>query len=224
MAREGARSRGDRSRGSWRGRRDDDGCRGRVRHRRHWWRARRVRHGALRRRSRAVGRHRRAGQGRRHLPAPGMRARQGVPRDRRRVPHGRFGRGLRRPRGRAALDFSVSQDRKNGVVDKLFKGLVGAVEGPPGHDPLGHGHARGRSPGARPRRRGCRTGADRHERRPGGGVGATDPSRARGRRSLGHDLRRVPRPQRGALAGRRRRRRRHRVRVRLAPRRPRVPR
>src|ERR1700722_15213739 len=29
----------------------------------------------------------------------------------------------------AVLEFSVSQDRKNGVVDKLFKGLAGLLKG-----------------------------------------------------------------------------------------------
>src|SRR5580698_2011767 len=31
--------------------------------------------------------------------------------------------------GESSLNFSVSQDRKNGVVDKLFKGLAGLLKG-----------------------------------------------------------------------------------------------
>ena len=77
------------------GRRDDDGNRGRVRHRRYRWRPRRVCHGALRCGGRNVGGDRRAGQGRGHLPPSWLRAGQGVPRDRSRLPHRQLCRGLR---------------------------------------------------------------------------------------------------------------------------------
>ena len=64
-----------------------------VRRRRHRWRTGRLRHRPLRRRGRAAHRHRRARQGRRGLPAPRLRAGQGVPRDGGRPPAAVSGAG-----------------------------------------------------------------------------------------------------------------------------------
>ena len=93
-----------------------------------------LRHGPVRRRGRAVGGHGRDGQGGRYLPPPRLRAGQGVPRDGGRLPHrrrvGQFGIDAGRDAsGGPTLDFSVSQARKQQVVDQLFKGLAGLLKG-----------------------------------------------------------------------------------------------
>ena len=51
---------------------------------------------------------------------------------------GDFGVNVAEP----TLEFSVSQDRKNGVVDKLFKGLSGLLKGRKVTIFSGTGHAR----------------------------------------------------------------------------------
>ena len=96
------------------------------------------------------------------------------------------------------------------------------AQGPQGHHPLGTGTLQGGPPGRGRRRRGRRQGRRRPQRRPGGRLGAADAARVRGRRALGHDLRRVPRPQGAPGVGRGHRRRRRRLRVRLAAGRPRL--
>ena len=120
-----------------------------------------------------------------------------------------------------SVDFSRSQDRKNGVVDKLFKGLSGLLKGRKVTILHGDGDAEGRPSGRGHRRGGCRARRGGAQRRPGGGLGAADAARVRGRRPLGHDLGRVPGPQGAAGVGGGHRWRRHRLRVRVAPRRPR---
>ena len=102
------------------------------------------------------------------------------------------------------------------MVDKLFKGLSGLLKGRKVTILSGPAPS-GRSPGAR-----CVDGDDagtvvigRNVVLAAGSVPRSLPG-LRGRRPLGHDLRRVPRPQGAAGLGRRRRWRRHRLRVRLA--------
>ena len=58
-----------------------------------------------------------------------------------------------------SVDFSVSQDRKNAVVDKLHKGLAGLLKGRKVTTLIGHGHPPGGPPGGGGRRGGCRPGA-----------------------------------------------------------------
>ena len=119
-----------------------------------------------------------------------------------------------------SVDFSVSQDRKNAVVDKLWKGLAGLLKGRKVTTYIGTGTllADHRVEVLDGDDAGTRVG--RPQRGAGGRVGAPRPARIRGGRALGHDLGRVPRPQGAAGVGRGDRRRGGRVRVRLAPGRP----
>ena len=55
-----------------------------------------------------------------------------------------------------SVDFSVSQDRKNAVVDKLWKGLSGLLKGRKVTTLHRDRHAAGGPSGRRARRRGCR--------------------------------------------------------------------
>ena len=161
----------------------------------------RLRRRPLRRRRRAVGGRRRARQGGRHLPAPGLRAGQGVPGDGRRLPHRALGAPTSGSRAGAdqsdpTVEFAVSQERKQQVVDQLFKGLSGLLKGRGvtvfnGSGTLLADH-RVRIAG----NDGSTIEVDRHRRRAGRRLGAPDHPGLRHRRHGGADLGRGPGPRR----------------------------
>ena len=105
-----------------------------LRRRRHRRRPRRLRRRALRRQRRPEHRDGREGQGRRHLPPRRVHPGQGAARDgaRSTAPSPRRRSSASAPAS-PTVDFSVTQERKQKVVDQLFRGLGRLAEEPQGH-------------------------------------------------------------------------------------------
>ncbi len=82
-----------------------------------------------------------------------------------------------------AVDFAASQDRKNAVVGKLYKGLAGLLKGRKVTTLTGTGTLQGGPPRRGGRRGGRRTGDRGPQRRAGGRVGAVPAAGLRGRRA-----------------------------------------
>ena len=85
------------------------------------------------------------------------------------------------PKG-TTVDFAVSQNRKNEIVDRLFKGLSGLLKGRKVTIFDGHRSARSRRHGHRGRRRRRRRDRQGRERDPGGRFGAAHAPGIRRRR------------------------------------------
>ena len=133
----------------------------------------------------------------RHLPQPGLHPGQGVPRDRRGLPHGAATPPpSASPPATPVLDFGVAQHRKQKVVDQLVGGLSGLLKKRKVTVVNGFGIARPRQHRGHRRRR---HHPRRRRRRPGRRLGAPHAPRLRRRRHVRPHLRRgalVDRPAR----------------------------